>query len=132
MEVVGGSRGTEVGRDGGEWREEEEADGVPQEVPLVVPHCRGEEPAGERPRVARNPVLLLTQLAGVFVDGGEPLLYTGAMDQAYGAGAMTRGDQSLSLSLATVTDAAEEAGVGQLRTVWEKDRPRGSQAFRPS
>ena len=132
MEVVGGSRGTEVGRDGGERREEEEADGVPQEVPLVVPHCRGEEPAGERPGVARHPVLLLTQLAGVFVDGGEPLLYTGAMDQAYGAGAMTRGDQSLSLPLATVTDAAEEAGVGQLGTVWEKDRPRGSQAFRPS
>ena len=121
MEVVGGSRGTEVGRDGGKRREEEEADGVPQEVPLVVPHCRGEEPAGERPGVARHPVLLLTQLAGVFVDGGEPFLQAGAMDQTHGAGAMTGGDESLSLSLATVTDPAEQAGLGELGTVLETD-----------
>ena len=111
MKVVGGSGGTEVGRDGGEWSEEEEADGVPHQVPLIVPHCRGEEPAGERLGVARHAVLLVTELAGVLVDGGEPLLYAGAVDQSHGAGAVTRGYESLSLSLATVTDTTEQTGV---------------------
>ena len=111
MEVVGGSGGTEVGRDGGERSQEEEADGVPHQVPLIVPHCRGEQPAGERPGVTRHAILLVTELAGVLVDGGEPLLYTGPVDQSHGAGAVTRGDESLSLSLATVTDPTEEAGV---------------------
>ena len=80
--------------------------------------------------MARDPVLLLTQLAGVLVDGGEPLLYTGPMHEAHGAGAMTRRDESLPLSLATVTDATEQAGVRQLGIVLETDRPRGAQAFR--
>ena len=67
----------------------------------------------------RDVVLLLAQLAGVFVDGGEPFLQAGAMDQAHGAGAMTRGDESLSLSLATVTDTTEQARLGQLGSVLE-------------
>ena len=68
VEVVGGSRCTEVGGDGGERREQDEADGVPHQVPLVVPHGRGEEPAGEGPGVARHSVLLVAELAGVLVD----------------------------------------------------------------
>ena len=119
MEVVGGSRSTEVGGDGGEWSQEEEADGVSHQVPLIVPYCRREQPAGERPGVPRHPVLLVTQLAGVLVDGGEPFLDTGAMDQSHGAGAMTRRDESLSLSLTTVTDTTEQARLGQLGSVLE-------------
>lgn len=130
MKVVGGPGGTEVGRDGGERSQEEEADGVPHQVPLVIAHCRREKPAGEGPGVARDSVLLLTQLAGVLVDGGQPLLYTGPVHEAHGARAVTRGDESLPLSLTTVTDATEQAGVRQLGIVLETDRPGGAQAFR--
>ena len=129
MEVVGGSGGTEVGRDGGERSQEEEADGVPHQVPLVVPHGRGEEPAGEGPGVPRDAVLLVTELAGVLVDGGQPFLSAGPVDQTHGAGAVTRRDEFLPLALPTVTDAAEQAGLRQAGSVLETDRPRGPQAF---
>ena len=130
MEVVGGSGSTEVGRDGGEWSQEEEADGVSHQVPLIVPYCRREQPAGERPGVTRHPILLVTQLAGVLVDGGEPFLDTGAMDQSHCAGAMTRRDESLSLSLPTVTDSTEQAGLRPVGTVLQTGRPWGSRALR--
>ena len=110
MEVVGGSGCTEVGGDGGEWREQHEADGVPHEVPLVVPHSRSEQPAGEGPGVARHSVLLLAQLAGVLVDRGEPLLYAGPVHQSHRPGAEAGGDQSLPSGLSVVADPAEHTG----------------------
>ena len=74
------ARGTEVGRDGGERGEEEEADRAPQEVPLVVPHGRGQQPGGEGLGVPAHEELLLADLAGVLVHSGQPLLYAGPMD----------------------------------------------------
>ena len=75
------ARGTEVGRDGGERGEEEEADRVPQEVPLVVPHGRGQQPGGEGLGVPAHEELLLADLAGVLVHSGQPLLYAGPMNE---------------------------------------------------
>ena len=82
LHVEDGAGGTEVGRDGGEGREEEEADRVPQQVPLVIPHRRGHQPGGEGLGVPRHEELLLADLASILVHGGQPLLDTGPVDEA--------------------------------------------------
>ena len=110
MEVVGGSGCTEVGGDGGERREQDEADGVPHQVPLVVPHGRGQQPAGEGAAVARHKELLLADLARVLVTRGQPLLDTRAVHQTHGPRAGAGRDQLLGVQVALMADPAEHAG----------------------
>lgn len=72
----------------------------------------------------------MAELAGVLVDRGEPLLYTGSVEQSHRARAEAGGDESLSAGLSLVTDPTEHAagvlaGLGDQGVVLQEG-PRGA------
>ena len=64
------------------YQQEEDADPITYQVPLVIPNSRLAQPAAEGARVAGDRELLLAQLTCVIVDSGEPLLNTALMNKA--------------------------------------------------